>query len=192
MILDENSDRNSNLTDRKKKIICFFGLILAWKWKPNGIQSLTSQNIFRLIAVVVRFFESDCLKTWFAQNVKIRLFKSPYIPLLVLKLPNFMFNRYDNLTVLTALTVLTVLTVQQFHTLTVYYLPALGILPVEIEPVKVVLLEELYCVSGESVSGFGTRDESGIFVTFRVVPTAESKKNLFVGRLQGCHPLVKF
>jgi hypothetical protein len=103
-----------------------------------------------------------------------------------------MFNRYDNLTVLTALTVLTVLTVQQFHTLTVYYLPALGILPVEIEPVKVVLLEELYCVNGESVSGFGTRDESGIFVTFRVVPTAESKKNLFVGRLQGCHPLVKF
>jgi hypothetical protein len=76
--------------------------------------------------------------------------------------------------------------------LTVYYLPTLGIFPVEIEPVKVVLLEELYCVSVESVSGFGTRDESRIFVAFRVVPTTESEKNLFVGGLQGCHPLVEF
>ncbi len=60
--------------------------------------SLTSQNILRLIAVVVRFFESDCLKTWLVQNVKIwiSLHDCHYI---LIELPNFMFHHFDNLTV---------------------------------------------------------------------------------------------
>jgi len=57
------------------------------------------------------------------------------------------------------------------------YLPALGILPVQIKSIKTVLLKELDDMFDESSASRRAVDQTTVLVTCRVIPSAKCKSH---------------
>ena len=71
-------------------------------------------------------------------------------------------------------------------------LPARGILPVQVEPVKVVFLDELDGVLYKPPPGLWTIDQATVFVTLAVIPASDGKSHLDSPSLQVCQLLIIF
>ena len=72
------------------------------------------------------------------------------------------------------------------------YLPAWGILPIEVEPVKVVLLDEADHVVHELPPGRRIVDQPAVLVALGVVPAADGDRHLDAVPLQGSYFQIKF
>jgi hypothetical protein len=66
------------------------------------------------------------------------------------------------------------------------YLPALGILPVQIKSIKTVLLKELNDMFDESSASRWAVDQTTVLVTCRVIPSTKCKSH-FQTLLLVCH-----
>lgn len=72
------------------------------------------------------------------------------------------------------------------------YLPTFWIFPIQIKSIKVVLVYEFKDIFDKSLSGCRIIDQSGIFVSLRIVPSSNSNGYLSAFRLVSSNPLVEF
>ena len=71
-------------------------------------------------------------------------------------------------------------------------LPASGVLPVQIEPVKVVLLNELDSMLYKPPPGLRTIHQATVLVTLAVIPASDGKSDFDSPPLQVCQLLIIF
>ena len=71
------------------------------------------------------------------------------------------------------------------------HLPALGVLPVQVETIKVILLKKADHLAYESLpAGFAVH-KSTVLVSLRVIPTSNSQQNFLLLAFKGSHFLVE-
>ena len=71
------------------------------------------------------------------------------------------------------------------------HLPALGVLPVQVETIKVILLKKADHLAYESLpAGFAVH-KSTVLVSLRVIPTSNSQQNFLLLTFKGSHFLVE-
>jgi len=58
------------------------------------------------------------------------------------------------------------------------YLPALGIFPIQVESIKIVLLQKCDCICDEILPFHGIINQSAVLVSGAVAPTSDGKQYL--------------
>ena len=71
-------------------------------------------------------------------------------------------------------------------------LPALRVLPIQIQTIKVVLLKEANSMLNEGSPGRGAVNQTAVLVASTVIPPTESEKNLLSLSLESSNSLVEF